>query len=250
MNRAARRQNERLARRRRDIVLKRIEHLIHTDGDHCSLCRALFQHNCKIFGGVTNDGVIALVCDCCVAKLGITTTFGLYTSRPYTDQLPSAPYRDLSPEEAEEAVSAHQRRFAAIDELTDRFARQAGLPAEKMMLRLDDDDASWKADDREWFAHNPTRSHRLRRRFPGEQISNARNETVPPGHELQVLVRQISPGWRVRYGFFRNLDIDIPDVEAIMHALFDLMIGGHGGRVSVHEVGELARKYVSVGALS
>jgi hypothetical protein len=250
VNRAERRRNERLARRRSDIVFKRIEHLIRTDGDHCSLCRARFRHNRRSYGGITNDGIIALVSECCASKLEIVFTSGLYTSRRYDEQLPTAPYRDLSAEEAEEAISAHQQRFAAIDKVTDAIARRAGVPAEKMMLHFDDDATSWKADDRKWFKRNPTRSHRLRRLFPSEQISNACNEAVPPGHELQVLVRQISPGLRVRYGFSRNLEIDIPDVEAILHALFDLMMCDRGGRVSVHEVGELARKYASVGALS
>jgi hypothetical protein len=236
--------NESLARSRRDIVFECIERLITTNGDHCSLCHASFQHNHRSFGGITGDGVIALVSECCASKLEVTFTSGLYTSRPYADlhERGDGPDVELSSEQIEEAVLAHQRRFAAIDEITDRAARRAGFPAEKMMLRLDDDETIWKADDRTWFENNPTRSHRLRPAFPGEQI-NGCDEVAPPGHELQIVVRQISPGLRVRVGIFRNLEIDeFPDIEPMTHALFDL-VAKREERVSVRELVELARKY-------
>ena len=188
--------------------------------------------------------------ECCASKLEIVLTSGLYTTRKYNEQLPTAPYKELSLEQIEEAITAHQQRFAAIDELTDAVARRAGVShmAEKMTMRFDDDATSWKANDRDWFERNPTRSHRLRPVFPGEP-SGRGNEAVPPGHELQVVVRQIEPGLRIRHSFFRNLEInDFPDDEALLHALFDLVVENR--MVSVHELVELARKYELCGAVS
>jgi hypothetical protein len=43
-----------------------------------------------------------------------------------------------------------------------------------------------------------------------------------PGHEFQVLVRQVEPGARIRLPFGRNLNVEILDNEATIHALFDL----------------------------
>jgi hypothetical protein len=46
---------------------------------------------------------------------------------------------------------------------------------------------------------------------------------TPPDCELQVLVRQVEPGKRVRVGFHRLLEMPIPDDENFIHALFDLV---------------------------
>ena len=234
------------------LVHERIEQLIRTDGDFCSLCRGRFQHNHRSYGGVTSNGVIALVSECCASKLEIVLTSGLYTSRPYDEQLNSGsgPIEELSLGQIEEAITAHQQRFAAIDELTDAAARRAGVPhmAEKMTMRFDDDDVSWKANDRDWFERNTMRSHRLRPLFPGEP-SNGCDKATPPGHELAILVRQVAPGQRVRLGFYRSTEVEIPDDEAILHALFDSMAEGKGP-ISVAGLVELARKYECIEVVS
>jgi hypothetical protein len=62
----------------------------------------------------------------------------------------------------------------------------------------------------------------------------------------------LSPAGVFAPAFFRNLEINIPDVEALLHALFDLVMAGRDdGYITVHEVVELARKYsTSCGAVS
>jgi hypothetical protein len=117
------------------------------------------------------------------------------------------------------------------------------------MILHREDDVAWKADDRAWFENNPTRSHRLRRLFPGESTGMS-DEAIPPGHELQILVRQVEPGLRARHGFYRNLAADIPDVEAVLHALFDVVVNKRAGPISGQDLEELARKYERHGALS
>jgi hypothetical protein len=107
-------------------------------------------------------------------------------------------------------------------------------------------DSPWKADDAAWFEANPTRSHRLRPILAGEaeQLFDGSSVPVlPPGHEYQVLVRQVQPGNRLRLPFGLNLEIHIPDVEAVAHALFDVVAGSEGGVVNGREVIELAKRY-------
>jgi hypothetical protein len=242
VNRAARRRNESLARSRRALVHKRIEQIIRTDGDNCSLCRAEFRHNSRTYGGITGDGVVAITGECCASKLDTTFISGIYTTRSYVEpsRMRNGPDKELSSEQIEEAIPVHQQYYAAVDEFNDTTARRAGVPAEKMMLHLED--TAWKDDDRAWFENNPTRSHRLRRLLPGE-MRNSRG-AAPPGHELQILVRQVEPGLRVRTGFFRNLEIDdIPDIEPMIHALFDLMAGRESRMITVRELAALAMSY-------
>lgn len=104
---------------------------------------------------------------------------------------------------------------------------------------------AWKTDDAAWFVKNPTRSHRARKLFEGELPTlGSPPENVPPGHEVQVLVRQVEPGKRVRHQFIRNLEAPVPDVESILHALFDLATRGEEGKeVQKSAVVALASSY-------
>jgi hypothetical protein len=238
------RRERRRARAMMGVVDDAIERIMTTDGDCCSLCRAPFSHNSRTFGGVTGGGVIALVGECCASRLELQRVAGLYTTRPYVE--PSEPgngARELSSEQIEQAITAHQQYFAAVDAVVDRAARRAGMPhmAERTLLHCED--TAWKDADRKWFEAHPTRSHRLRQLFAGEFETC----TAPPGHELQILVRQVEPGLRIRNGFYRNLAIEIPDIEPVLHALFDLMSEREERVVSVEEVAALASKYADSG---
>jgi hypothetical protein len=254
MNRYQRRRARAMMRSIDGAIACRIEKIMTTDGDNCSLCRAEFPHNSRALGGVTHDGAVALVGECCASKLASIVSAGLYTMRPYVERARprNGPDEKLSAEQIEEAITAHQRYFAAVDEVTDTVARRAGVPHMAGRLMLHCEDNAWKDDDRIWFSHNPTRSHRLRPLLPGELSSTLTDDlSVPPGHELQILVRQVEPGLRVRTGFYRNLEIDIPDIEPVIHALFDLMAERRDPiPISVDEVAKLALKYARGGALS
>jgi hypothetical protein len=100
----------------------------------------------------------------------------------------------------------------------------------------------WKINDANWFKANPSRSHRLRSVFPGE-IKTLSSFDVPPGHELQVLVRQLEPGHRVRIGFCRNLELPIPDVESLIHAMFDIVVENDAKSFTVEKVAKRALEY-------
>jgi hypothetical protein len=65
---------------KRKHVHRQIRHLMKTDGDCCSLCRADFQHRNRTPGGVTRDGEIALVGDCCAKKIARPCISGVWGS--------------------------------------------------------------------------------------------------------------------------------------------------------------------------
>jgi hypothetical protein len=219
-----------LSRWQRRRIISLIEKTIRTDGDRCSLCRAAFQHNTRSFGGLTSDGAAALVGKCCLPQLEIIFIEGLYLTRKYN----VSDLRPLSPEQIEETITARQQQFALTDAINAAIALRAGLPhlAEKLTFHSV---AAGNADQ-VWFEKHPARSHRLRPLLPNEFAGDAAKLTPPPGHELQVLVRQIEPGMRIRSGFYRNLEIPIPDSEPIIRALFELMARRESGAISVEEV--------------
>src|SRR5262249_17073409 len=85
----ARRGGPRMSRQQRRQFERQLRKLIKTKGDNCSLCGADFQHNCRTFGGLDQDGNIALVGECCVERLHTVYTAGLFSHRRY-DFLPLA----------------------------------------------------------------------------------------------------------------------------------------------------------------
>jgi hypothetical protein len=116
-----------------------------------------------------------------------------------------------------------------------------------------DTTSAWIIDDREWFENNPARSHRLRSTFPGETFGE--NQIPPPalspGRTDAVLVRQIEPGMRMRIPIDHDAGSQIPDIEPILHTLFDAHAAqyrtGTFRRISAREVIEQAKKYAAGG---
>jgi hypothetical protein len=113
-----------------------------------------------------------------------------------------------------------------------KWISDAVAGANKVMVSLQASDP-WSRADRDWFAQNPTRTHRLRRVFPGEWPTE--------GGFTHVVVRQGAPGERVRLPFKLTerlaLHDDVPEAEA--WALFDLIAEHqkrHSREISVAEV--------------
>lgn len=229
-------------------VEREIRAIMKQDGDHCSSCRKPLAHNSRTFGGVNAAGTTLLVGECCQRLLKETILSGLYVDRPYGDLAPSGdapPPYDTERESAEVAISVLQQGFAFADQQAESISNLGGIPGRRPYVTLKD--TAWKKDDAEWFRKHPDRSHRLRPLKPGEESAFPENETpraVPAGHELQVLVRQVAPGQRIRLPFIRNTQIPIPDVEAVIHALFDIFGDpAKEGVVSIQEVVERAMRY-------
>jgi hypothetical protein len=87
------------------------------------------------------------------------------------------------------------------------------IPSQEMVFGPPD--APWSADDREWFARNRDRAHRLRAALPGEW----------PDGFTHTVVRQGSPGERVRLPITAVEPLPPEDApEAAAWALFDLVV--------------------------
>jgi len=212
-----------MSRQQRRHFERQLKNLIKCNGDNCSLCGAEFQHNGRTFGGYGQDGKVELVSECCVERLLEVHTAGLYSCRNY-DFLPAGQNsmtRGLDLEQVVKALGALERAIAFADEeVKDDMWRRGGVsqPPHPLISVLDH---PWKKDDREWFEQHPERSHRARFPFDGEV--GPEELVAPGGHRLLVLLRQVEPGKRIKSGFFISDELlQVPDVEAVAHALFDI----------------------------
>jgi hypothetical protein len=226
-----------------------------TAGDNCSLCGSDLPHNSKTFGGLTSRGEAALVGECCQRKLLEIILQGLYVKQGY-EFLPVDPPASrrlppqLPPEKIDATIKSFQEYIAETDEIGADIARRGGAP--NINARLHRADSAWKTDDAAWFKNNPKRSHRLRPIFPGE-IDSFPSESMPappPDHEYQILVRQVAVGQRLRTLFCRNVMAPIPEIEEVIHAIFDSVYNQRPGTsrvVTSREIGELAQRYAARG---
>jgi hypothetical protein len=237
----------RAERRRIDREIKKV---IQSDGDNCNICRRPFQHNEKTFYGRSTAGTAVVLGECCLPRLEYGVGQGLYVGRTY-DVLSGIAQpvskKRKKPEDIEGAVDAFQTFFANVDAVADDASNRAGISTARSSVNVLP--SLWKSDDAAWFAENRDRSHRLRPAFPGEAEtlpSDYSDTVLPPRHEFQMLVRQVEPGQRIRTAFARNLDTPIPDIEPVIHALFDTMFSQRdpGAVISVEEVAKLAKLYV------
>ncbi|MCO7729076.1 hypothetical protein NJB93_21260 [Brucella intermedia] len=142
--------------------------LLKTDGEHCSFCRAQFEHNCKTYGGYRATGKIAITSDCCRHKLANVRASGVFVMQS-SDLMPEVDdngSKSLSLDEAARSVGALQKHFHHLDEMSGTMMKQAGLNTKAHRVHLKN--YPWKADDAAWFQAHPDRSHRLRPMFDGE----------------------------------------------------------------------------------
>jgi hypothetical protein len=222
------------------------------DGDRCSICKADLPHNSRTFGGVTAGGDTALVGQCCEHKIKEIVLTGLYVSHGYEGLIPrpnETPAGPMSAAQTSRAINTMQQTFQKIDQVASSIATKGGVPSK--MPRINTASSPWKDDDAGWFKANKSRAHRLRPAFPGEidalQAGSDKDEPPPIGHEFQILVRQVEPGTRMRIVFCRNMEVPIPDLEPLIHAIFDVISASKGGVVSSREVADLAMQYAASG---
>jgi hypothetical protein len=190
-------------------------------------------------------GNIALVGECCVERLLEVHTAGLFSHRNY-DFLPAGQNsmtRGLGAEEIMHAVDVCERAIAEADEEVKDDLWQRGGVNQPPHVRISVLDHPWKKDDREWFEQHPERSHRARLPFAGE-IDHQRCGSVPDGHRLLLLLRQVEPGKRIKSGFFISDELlPVPDVEAVAHALFDIATRREPVPRGGEAMGVLIKKY-------
>jgi hypothetical protein len=220
-------------------MFRRIKRLL-KNSDQCSLCRTPFAHNSKTYGGITYDRAVAIVGDCCIDQMKELHGCGLFVHGQYSlaggKPKPDSRY---SVEDAVKSVSALQTVIDYVDEESGRVLKMAGAnnlaarPAFNFLAQ---------SDDADWFKEHPDRTHHAR--SPTAEEVQTLEDPAPAGHELTILLRQIEPGRRLRMGFFKPLDLPLPDDEALVHALADVVIGGRpGGNISRQELMLLWEQY-------
>lgn len=232
-------------RRRIERELKKIP-----KGDNCTICGKAFPHNSRTFGGATADGTTVFAGECCAHLVVTVVGSGVYLTRGIDVLAPligKGTGKGTAPENVEHAISAIQSHFNDLDTQANAWMRQGGMQAPaKNIFRAD---SAWKADDAAWFKAHPDRSHRLRPMHEGEaetlpaEITKAE---IPANHQLEILVKQVEPGARIRTVFCRNTDFPIPDQEEIIHAIFDTVAkAGRRGIIDAREINERAKQYVA-----
>ena len=224
---------------------KKLQALLRTDGDHCTGCRRSLIHNEPLAYGALRDGRPAVVGNCCEHRLSFGFAKGVYVTRhtgTISTATPKSP-SDAQPQNPDELVARFREGVSQLDRYADDVMRQAGVPKGQGSINTSDSD--WKAEDAAWFSSNPTRSHRMRPTNSDEiEQSPLKGETLPPGHRFETVIRQVQPGMRIRKIYARNIALDVPDIEPLLHALFDrVSAGAPGVPISHGEVAELALKY-------
>ncbi len=221
--------------------------------DNCMACSVAFQHNCKTYGGITAHGQTVLVGECCVQRLASVMGQGLYVTRNF-DSVPrpgpKGAKQGMAPEMMTNVVESLQAHFSELDTLSNTLMRQAGLQYSPSGVNVSH--SPWKADDAAWFASHPNRSHRLRPLFDGEEASIPKeimSAALPAKHRIEILVRQIEVGKRVRTVFCRNTEFPIPDSEEVIHAIFDAVSSRRSNpMISTAEIESLVHRYKVAGS--
>jgi hypothetical protein len=237
-----------MTRRERELAERKIGRLIESDGDNCSLCRAPFIHNAKSYCGVSHDGIAAITGECCASKLRHVLGAGFYVDKTrrydFLEKTSPSQKEPRTAQEIAEAINAYQTCIEEADRFRAETVKRGGMPlSSKGTVYMMD--TPWKDNDREWFEDHPDRSHRLRSRFDEELPPDVEN-CPPPGHEQQTLVRQLEPGKRIRVFFHRNVNVEIPDVESVIRALFDLVASREippGGMIALRDAAALAMNF-------
>lgn len=219
-------------------------------GDACGICRKPLPHNSRTFGGVLPSGHAALAGECCREQLDIIMGSGVYINQN-TDAIIDAMGQmkgEPNGEPASNALEASKRLqsgIGSLEQLVESAARRAGVSGPVHGISLQDN--PWKTEDAQWFKDNPDRSHRMRPMTSGEQETlptHMKEAVVPDGHRWEILIRQVKEGQRIRTAFCRNTLMDIPDEEAVIHAIFDTVSHPQrAGMIKVEEIATLAKRY-------
>jgi hypothetical protein len=226
-------------RRQRRAVDRRLRELWRREV--CSVCGKPFTHNGRVASGFDARGNILLVAECCSHLVVDNFGLGLVLDREY-DFLPSPSDRvTVAPTNAQIAdrIATHQKLIDDADKLLADAEQRGGVePVRNVSLR----NHPWKDDDRKWFERNPSRAHRMRLPFAGETDDEAE---APVGHTRVMLVRQVEPGARRRTSFYLRSDLlQLPDIEGVAHALFELAMGREPMPRSRRALCDLIDKYM------
>jgi len=166
-----------------------------------------------------------VACEHCLGRLTEVFAMGLYLER------------------SAEAFAAH---IAEADKLLADIERRGGVGDGMRISKVNFSATPWIADDDDWFAKNPSRSHRVRVPFPGE--CDEKIAMAPPGTALIILVRQVKPSTRLRVGaVLDTCFLPVPDDEAIAHMWFEVAMGRETVPRNDEALRMLVKKYTTHG---
>jgi hypothetical protein len=210
--------------------------------DVCSVCGGPFRHNSRMAAGFDTHGNVALVGECCIDRLAEIFIMGCYSDRHYDFLQPRDSKPDIEPtnEQIVNAIATWQEAITDSDKrLADVERRGGSIRASEVVLL----EHPWKSDDRDWFAQNRERSHRMRAPFPGELDG----VEIPAGRKVIMLVRQVEPGRRLRAAFAPDVILlpGSPHDEAFAHALFEVAVGHEAAPPDDKALDALIKKYAT-----
>jgi hypothetical protein len=184
-----------LPRHERRRIDNELYKLLHTD--NCSICGSPLRHNSRTMSGFDAHGTLVLAGECCSDRVTISFGMGHYCNRAYDFLSPTNTKSSINTkwtnEQIVEAIAVRQKAIADTDKRLEGIERRGGSIRATHVGRLEH---PWTRDDREWFEKNPSRSHRMRLPFPDE--FNQMKAKIPAGCAMIVLVRQITPGDRMK----------------------------------------------------
>jgi hypothetical protein len=235
-------------------VMRRLRRFLAAGPELCSLCHEPFGHNVRTYSGVAGDGALACVGECCAHHLERIYCAGVFLHNKHGVYSRSARRtgtgKSYSTEELADRIGRLQKAVAAIDDAVgdiDGIVKRAGV---KKVRFAGFDNTPWKVADAEWFKQHPDRSHHARQPMEGEAEAFGFDEEPPPGHELTMLVRQVEPGRRIRFAFYKFRGLPVPDAEPLAHALYDIAArdGGTGKPINKAELMALCSRYARAGS--
>ena len=208
----------------------------------CSICDSPLKHNSRTLSGLDAHGIVVVAGECCMSRVTKIFGLGFYSGRKY-DFLQSGDVKsDTKPtsKQIADAIALYQKAIADADKQFTDIERRGGVKSVSEFFLLDH---PWKADDREWFARNPTRSHRMRVPFPSE-LDGVK---IPAGRKAIMFVRQVEPGQRLRAAFDPDVVLlpGSPDDEAFAHALFEVAVGREPIPLDGEALDALIKKYTT-----
>jgi hypothetical protein len=222
----------------------------------CSICDHPLKHNTRTASGLDANGNAVVAGECCIDRLAEIFALGFYSSRKYDFLQSSDAKSDTQPtnEQILNAIALWQEVIADAEKhFTDVERRGGGIRASEIVLL----NHPWKTDDRDWFQHNPTRSHRARMPFPGElsgkfgemaklQVAHVRIFNEHAEIQVLMLVRQVAPGSRIRAAITINAGLlPLPDDEAVAHALFEVAARHEAAPPDSEALDALIKKYTT-----
>jgi hypothetical protein len=178
----------------------------------CSICGSDWQYNSHTAYGLDSSGKVVVAGKCCIDKITTAMGYGFFGRCDFPDS-PTGSLRESSA--YKRSVREHVRAHSARE---------------------------WKIEDWVWFGKNPTRSHRARLPFAGEDYLFVTKAL--PGCAPIVLVRQTKPGTWLRLGFDLSANmLPPPDDEALIHAMFEIAARREPAPTTMQAIMALRDKY-------